>query len=152
MLEEVSRGEVLLAAAQRCLKLMRGFVGAQQAIMEQRCGAGSSTAGAGAAGAAGGGSKPSKEAGAGAAAANAPLSFEMVCALLNNAVDCYQQSLEFSEHVQVRAQCVRRVKWRAACLLPTACLQCECSQMINAGSGLHLTASDAVAAPHLHHR
>jgi hypothetical protein len=34
------------------------------------------------------------------------LGFEMVCALLNNSVDCYNQSLEFTEHVQVRAACV----------------------------------------------
>jgi hypothetical protein len=30
------------------------------------------------------------------------LGFEMVCALVNNSVDCYNQSLEFTEHVQVR--------------------------------------------------
>jgi hypothetical protein len=30
------------------------------------------------------------------------LSFEMLCALLNNNVNCYQQSLEFAADVQVR--------------------------------------------------
>jgi hypothetical protein len=29
------------------------------------------------------------------------LPLEMLCALLNNNVDCYNQSLEFTEHVQV---------------------------------------------------
>jgi hypothetical protein len=30
------------------------------------------------------------------------IGFEMVCALLNNSIDCYNQSLEFTQHVQVR--------------------------------------------------
>jgi hypothetical protein len=80
VLEEISRGEVLLAVARRCLKLMQDFVNTQKALADP----------------------------AAAAAAVDPsvpkpqeLGFEMVCALVNNSVDCYNQSLEFTEHVQV---------------------------------------------------
>ena len=67
VLEEISRGEALFAAAQRALLVMRRFVDAQRAQV----------------------------------AARRPLPLELLCALLNNNLECYAQSLEFAEHVQV---------------------------------------------------
>lgn len=81
VLEEISRGEVLLAVARRCLKLMQDFVDTLKVLAE-----------------------PGAAAASGDPAAPRPqeLGFEMVCALVNNSVDCYNQSLEFTDHVQVR--------------------------------------------------
>lgn len=103
-MEEITRGEVLLAVARRCLKIMQDFVAAQQSLADPSFAA-SAAAAPGAGGVVGG---------VGGAAAAAPqqglipgvpkpqdLGFEMVCALVNNGVDCYNQSLEFTEHVQV---------------------------------------------------
>jgi hypothetical protein len=114
VLEEISTGEVLLAAAKRSLKLMQDFVTAQQELLKP---GGVPTllaaAAAAAAGPSGSGGSSTKLAAATAAAGAAAaagskaaggaveLSFEMVAALLNNSVDCYNQSLEFTEHVQV---------------------------------------------------
>lgn len=36
------------------------------------------------------------------------LGLEMLCALLNNNIDCYNQSLEFTEQVQVGATALQR--------------------------------------------
>ena len=83
ILEEISRGEVLFQAASRSLKVMRDFVAAQQEII---------TRGAPGAAAAGGG---------GAGQESTGLSLDMTCALLNNNLDCYKESLAFVEHVQV---------------------------------------------------
>eukprot|EP00879_Flechtneria_rotunda_P024868 GHRR01026389.1.p1 GENE.GHRR01026389.1~~GHRR01026389.1.p1 ORF type:complete len:572 (+),score=192.36 GHRR01026389.1:359-2074(+) len=83
VLEEISHGEVLLSAARRSLKLMANFVAAQQALL---------TPGGAAAALAGASAPPGGK---------FELNFEMVCAQINNSVDCYNQSLEFTEHVQV---------------------------------------------------
>eukprot|EP00879_Flechtneria_rotunda_P007701 GHRR01008074.1.p1 GENE.GHRR01008074.1~~GHRR01008074.1.p1 ORF type:complete len:855 (+),score=308.81 GHRR01008074.1:359-2923(+) len=82
VLEEISHGEVLLSAARRSLKLMANFVAAQQALL---------TPGGAAAALAGASAPPGGK---------FELNFEMVCAQINNSVDCYNQSLEFTEHVQ----------------------------------------------------
>ncbi|KAF6256967.1 exocyst complex component Sec6-domain-containing protein [Scenedesmus sp. NREL 46B-D3] len=113
VLEEISAGEVLLAAAKRSLKLMQDFVAAQQELLKPSGASlllASAAAAAGRSGSGGGsGTKlAAATAAAGAAAAAGQkaagvaveLSFEMVAALLNNSVDCYNQSLEFTEHVQ----------------------------------------------------
>ncbi|KAI8463893.1 MAG: component of the exocyst complex [Monoraphidium minutum] len=65
VLEDISRGEVLYAAACRALKVMRDFTAAQAEYL-----------------------------------ARGGLPLEMLCALLNNNVEAYGQSLEFTEHVQ----------------------------------------------------
>lgn len=90
VLEEISRGEVLLAVARRCLKLMQDFVDTLKVLAEP--GAVAAAAAAAAAAASGDPAAPRPQ----------ELGFEMVCALVNNSVDCYNQSLEFTEHVQVR--------------------------------------------------
>lgn len=118
VLEEISRGEVLLAVARRCLKLMQDFVGAQIVLADPL-----------AAAAAVAGGDPA----AAAAAAGVPkpqdIGFEMVCALVNNSVDCYNQSVEFTEHVQVG---VRRTAVQQSpsesfnrCLHASAMLTCQ---------------------------
>ncbi|KIY92823.1 hypothetical protein MNEG_15140, partial [Monoraphidium neglectum] len=68
VLEDISRGEVLYAAACRALKVMRDFTASQQAYLSK------------------GG-----------------LPLEMLCALLNNNVEAYGQSLEFTEHSLLEA-------------------------------------------------
>eukprot|EP00878_Enallax_costatus_P028845 GHUV01031195.1.p1 GENE.GHUV01031195.1~~GHUV01031195.1.p1 ORF type:complete len:391 (+),score=148.69 GHUV01031195.1:342-1514(+) len=93
VLEEISGGEVLLAAARRSLKLMQDFVKAQQELLKP----GSLAAIIAAAAAV----KPAAAAAAPPAAAAGELAFEMVCAQVNNSVDCYNQSLEFTENVQL---------------------------------------------------
>ncbi|GBF89218.1 exocyst complex component Sec6 [Raphidocelis subcapitata] len=65
VVEEVSRGEVLYAAACRALKVMCDFTASQSTLL-----------------------------------ARGGLPLEMLAALLNNNVDAYGQSLEFTEHVQ----------------------------------------------------
>lgn len=114
VLEEISTGEVLLAAASRSLKLMQDFVAAQQELLKPGgvsalLAAAAAAAAAGPAGVSGSSSSGTKLAAATAAAAAAggkaagsaaELSFEMVASFLNNSVDCYNQSLEFTEHVQ----------------------------------------------------
>lgn len=85
VLEEISRGEVLLAVARRCLKLMQDFVTAQKVLADPVAAAAGDPAAA-----VPGVPKPQD------------IGFEMVCALLNNSIDCYNQSLEFTQHVQVR--------------------------------------------------
>ncbi len=103
VLEQVSRGDAMLATARRCLKLMSSFVDQQRAAAAPGGSAAllpvagmTATAAAAAAGAAGAGVS-------GPAAATTPveLGFEMVCALINNSVDCYNQSLQFTQNVQV---------------------------------------------------
>jgi hypothetical protein len=114
VLEEISTGEVLLAAAKRSLKLMQDFVTAQQELLKPggvpTLLAAAAAAAAGPSGSSGSSTKlAAATAAAGAAAAAGSkaaggaveLSFEMVAALLNNTLDCYNQSLEFTEHVQV---------------------------------------------------
>jgi hypothetical protein len=116
VLEEISTGEVLLAAAKRSLKLMQDFVTAQQQLLKPGgvpalLAAAAAAAAAGPPGSSSSGSTKlaAATAAAGAAAAAGSkaaggaveLTFEMVAALLNNSVDCYNQSLEFTEHVQV---------------------------------------------------
>eukprot|EP00877_Chromochloris_zofingiensis_P004011 jgi/Chrzof1/13610/Cz08g04030.t1 len=68
ILDDISRGEVLFAASQRSLKVMRDFTAAQQALLGRGLG------------------------------------LEMLCALLNNNIDCYNQSLEFTEQVQAQLE------------------------------------------------
>ncbi len=103
VLEQVSRGDAMLATARRCLKLMSSFVDQQRAAAAPGGSAAllpvagmTATAAAAAACAAGAGVS-------GPAAATTPveLGFEMVCALINNSVDCYNQSLQFTQNVQV---------------------------------------------------
>jgi len=106
VLEEISRGEVLLAAARRCLKLMQDFINTLTALADPAAAAAAGGAAAG---------------GGAAAAAALPkpqeVGFEMVCALLNNSVDCYNQSLEFTEHVQVGSG----FGWRCMCMCMCTC-------------------------------
>lgn len=82
---------MLLAAARRSLKLMQDFVKAQQELLKPGGLAAIIAAAA------------NTQAAPAAAPAAAPLElpFEMVCAQVNNSVDCYNQSLEFTENVQV---------------------------------------------------
>jgi hypothetical protein len=64
---------------------MRDFVAAQQEIITR-----------GAPGAVAAAAAPGQESGG--------LSLDMACALLNNNLDCYKESLAFVEHVQVRLE------------------------------------------------
>uniref|UniRef100_A0A383WAU5 Exocyst complex component Sec6 n=1 Tax=Tetradesmus obliquus TaxID=3088 RepID=A0A383WAU5_TETOB len=114
VLEEISTGEVLLAAASRSLKLMQDFVAAQQELLKpggvSALLAAAAAAAAGPAGVSGSSSSSGTKLAAATAAAAAAggkaaggvaeLSFEMVASFLNNSVDCYNQSLEFTDHVQ----------------------------------------------------
>lgn len=126
VLEEISRGEVLVAVARRCLKLMQDFVGAQKVLADPIAAAAAAASGDPAAAAAGAGVPKPQD-----------LGFEMVCALVNNSVDCYNQSVEFTEHVQVRA-------WVLLC----AATECICkldSTARSPGCGCALFKSDSVA-------
>lgn len=64
------------------------------------------------------------------------LSLEMLCALLNNNVEAYGQSLEFTEHVQVRARGGADVAgcWRVDCWVGCGVAQRMCARP---GANLH---------------
>jgi hypothetical protein len=102
VLEQVSRGDAMLATARRCLKLMSSFVDQQRAAAAP---GGSAAllpvAGMTATAAAGAGAAGASVSGPAAATTPVELGFEMVCALINNSVDCYNQSLQFTQNVQV---------------------------------------------------
>ena len=118
VLEEISRGEILLAAAGRCLKLMKDFVSTQLVLADP-----AAAAAAGQAAAVPGVPKPHE------------LGFEMVCALLNNSVDCYNQSLEFTEHVQV-----------------SGVVRCCCAIKQHSADGVEESPAGSVACCHMYRR